>query len=176
MERLTEKIEDKYIERQERLSNGKIVGTKMCLNKLGEIEDLEERLQKYTTIDAISALKGLLCQYEPFEEKYMNHTENFMMRDYIEYNEKSYQLITVHKEKQKLYETTIFPVEKDVISGHEIYCCRMSFKESAYIKHKDILKNPEKYLSDKAIEAYFACKKCNEWCCTLCPYLPYKAW
>lgn len=43
MERLTEKIEDRYIERQERLSNGKIVGTKMCLKKLGELEDLEEQ-------------------------------------------------------------------------------------------------------------------------------------
>lgn len=68
MERLTDKIEDRYIERQERLSNGKIVGTKMCLRKLGEIEDLEERLQKYTTIDAISALKGLLSQYEAIEK------------------------------------------------------------------------------------------------------------
>ena len=68
MERLTMKIEDRYIERPERLSNGKIVGTKMCLQKLGEIEELEECLQKYTTIDAISALKGLLCQYESIEK------------------------------------------------------------------------------------------------------------
>lgn len=68
MERLTVKIEDRYIERPERLSNGKIVGTKICLRKLGEIEDLEERLQKYTTIDAISALKGLLSQYETIEK------------------------------------------------------------------------------------------------------------
>ena len=64
MERLTEKIEDRYIERQERLSIGKIVGTKMCLNKLGKIEDLEERLSKYVGIDAIGALTGLLIQYE----------------------------------------------------------------------------------------------------------------
>ena len=68
MERLTVKIEDHYIARPERLSNGKIVGDKMCLNKLGEIEDLEEHLQKYTTIDAVSALKGLLCQYEAIEK------------------------------------------------------------------------------------------------------------
>lgn len=64
MERLTVKIEDHYIERPERLSNGKIVGTKTCLNKLGKIEDLEERLNKYVSIDAIGALTGLLIQYE----------------------------------------------------------------------------------------------------------------
>lgn len=43
MERLTEKIEDHYIEKTERLSNGKIVGTRMCLNKLGAFEDAEEK-------------------------------------------------------------------------------------------------------------------------------------
>lgn len=43
MERLTEKIEDRYIARIERLSNGKIVGDKMCLNKLGELEDKQEQ-------------------------------------------------------------------------------------------------------------------------------------
>lgn len=42
MERLTERIEEHYIERQERL-NGKIVGKQMCLDKLGEYEDLEEQ-------------------------------------------------------------------------------------------------------------------------------------
>ena len=67
MERLTTKIDDRYIARLERLSNGKIVGDRMCLRKLGEIEDLEERLQKYTTIDAVSALKELLSQYEAIE-------------------------------------------------------------------------------------------------------------
>ena len=42
MERLTEKIEEHYIERQERL-NGKIVGKQMCLDKLGEYENLEDQ-------------------------------------------------------------------------------------------------------------------------------------
>lgn len=42
MERLTEKIEEHYIPRQERL-NGKIVGNRMCLDKLGEYENLEEQ-------------------------------------------------------------------------------------------------------------------------------------
>jgi len=43
MERLTEKVEDRYIARQARLSNGKIAGDKMCLNKLGELEDKQEK-------------------------------------------------------------------------------------------------------------------------------------
>lgn len=42
MERLTEKIEEHYIARQDRL-NGKIVGNQMCLDKLGEYENLEEQ-------------------------------------------------------------------------------------------------------------------------------------
>ena len=42
MERLTEKIEDRYIARLDRL-NGKIVGNQMCLNKLGEYENAEEK-------------------------------------------------------------------------------------------------------------------------------------
>lgn len=42
MERLTEKIEEHYIARQDRL-NGKIIGNQMCLDKLGEYENLEDQ-------------------------------------------------------------------------------------------------------------------------------------
>lgn len=43
MERLTFKVEDRfYIENPERV-NGKIVGTRRCLQKLGELEDLQEQ-------------------------------------------------------------------------------------------------------------------------------------
>lgn len=43
MERLTEKLSDgRYIARLERLNNGKVVGDKMCYEKLGKLEDLEE--------------------------------------------------------------------------------------------------------------------------------------
>ena len=42
MTRLTEKIEEHYIARQDRL-NGKIIGNQMCLDKLGEYENLEEQ-------------------------------------------------------------------------------------------------------------------------------------
>jgi len=57
MERLTFKVEDgNYIENPERV-NGKIVGTRSCLKKLGELEDLEEqgllvKLSKNETADA----------------------------------------------------------------------------------------------------------------------------
>lgn len=42
MERLTEKVGEHFIARQERL-NGKIVGNQTCLDKLGELEDAEEQ-------------------------------------------------------------------------------------------------------------------------------------
>ena len=42
MERLTEKWDEHFIARTERL-NGKIVGNQMCLDKLGALEDLEEQ-------------------------------------------------------------------------------------------------------------------------------------
>ena len=40
--RLTEKNDDHYIARQDRV-NGKIIGNQMCLDKLGELEDAEEQ-------------------------------------------------------------------------------------------------------------------------------------
>lgn len=93
-----------------------------------------------------------------------------MVKDIIKYNEKEYQLSTVYLEKMKIYETMIFPIENGLISGNEVYCNRtMDAFESRYV-HRDILDNLEKYLSDKAIERYFACKKCEEWCCTMCKY------
>lgn len=42
MERLTERIEGNYIARQDRV-NGKIIGNQQCLNKLGQLEDAEEK-------------------------------------------------------------------------------------------------------------------------------------
>lgn len=93
-----------------------------------------------------------------------------MVKDVIRYNEKEYQLSTVFLENMALFETMIFPIENGIVSGNEIYCFRtMDAGESKY-KHIDIYENAEKYLSDKAIEKYFACKKCEEWCCTMCPY------
>ena len=40
--RLTEKNDEHYIARQDRV-NGKIIGNQMCLDKLGELEDAEEQ-------------------------------------------------------------------------------------------------------------------------------------
>ena len=93
-----------------------------------------------------------------------------MVKDVIKYNKKDYQLSTVFLENMALFETMIFSIENGVVSGEEVYCFRtMDAGESKY-KHEDIYESPEKYLSDKAIEKYFACKKCEEWCCTMCQY------
>jgi hypothetical protein len=43
MERLTKKIDNIYVAKQIRMSNGDLVGNQRCLNKLGELEDLEEQ-------------------------------------------------------------------------------------------------------------------------------------
>lgn len=42
MGRLTERIEEHYIARQDRV-NGKIIGNQQCLDKLGRLEDAEEK-------------------------------------------------------------------------------------------------------------------------------------
>lgn len=43
MERLTKKIGDEYYSRFERLEDGTFAGVKSCIQKLGELEDLEEQ-------------------------------------------------------------------------------------------------------------------------------------
>ena len=93
-----------------------------------------------------------------------------MVKDIIKYNEKEYQLSTVFIENMSLFETMIFPIENRTVSGREVYCFRTVYASDSKYKHKDIYENPEKYLSDKAIEKHLTCKNCNEWCCTLCKY------
>lgn len=93
-----------------------------------------------------------------------------MVKDVIKYNEKEYQLSTVFLENMALFETMIFPIENGIVSGNEVYCYRTVNADASKDKHKDIYENTEKYLSDKAIEKYLACRKCHEWCCTMCKY------
>lgn len=93
-----------------------------------------------------------------------------MVKDIIKYNEKEYQLSSVFIEKMGLFETMIFPIENGIISGSEVFCYRTHYLELANEVYTRIKLYPEKYLSDKAIEKYFACKKCEEWCCTMCKY------
>ena len=93
-----------------------------------------------------------------------------MVKDIIKHNEKEYQLSTVFLKNMSLFETMIFPIENGIISGNEIYCYRTKDVGESKNKHAEIYENVEKYLSDKAIEKYLACRKCNEWCCTMCKY------
>lgn len=74
------------------------------------------------------------------------------MKNDIKYAGKSYQVSTI--ELQWGYETMIFPIIAGIISGDEIYKYRTCIKTGAINKHFDILKYPEKYVDDKAIEAY----------------------
>lgn len=93
-----------------------------------------------------------------------------MVKDIIQYNKKEYQLSTVFIEKMKLFETMIFPIENRIVSDNEVFCYRTSHIALANEIHIDIKTHPEKYLSDKAIEKYYACRKCKEWCCTMYQY------
>lgn len=93
-----------------------------------------------------------------------------MVKDIIQYNKKEYQLSTVFIEKMKLFETMIFPIKNGIVSGNEVYCFRTRDEGKSRYKHIDIYENVEKYLSDKVIEKYLACKNCHEWCCTMCKY------
>ena len=93
-----------------------------------------------------------------------------MVKDIIKHNEKEYQLSTVFMENVGLFETMIFPIENGIVSGNEVFCHRTSHIALANEVYTDIKTYPEKYLSDKAIEKYLACKNCYEWCCTMCKY------
>lgn len=42
MERLTEKVDNNYFPKQRRVDTGEYAGNKLCLDKLGKYEDLEE--------------------------------------------------------------------------------------------------------------------------------------
>lgn len=85
-----------------------------------------------------------------------------MIKDIIQYNGKEYKLSITFIEKIKLFEIMIFPIENGIVSNNEVCYFRTA--------NMDIYENIEKYLSDKAIEKYLACKKCHEWCCTMCKY------
>ena len=88
----------------------------------------------------------------------------------IEYNDKQYMLSMVYILKMKVFEIMLFPMKDDNVNNNEVFCYTIMSQKAASHRIKDILDYPEKYLCDEAIEAYLACKKCSEWCCTLCKY------
>lgn len=92
------------------------------------------------------------------------------LKTIIKHNNKQYMLSMVYISEMKVFEIMLFPIKDATIDNNEVFCYRTMFQEVASCKARDILDYPEKYLSDEAIEAYLACKKCGEWCCTLCKY------
>ena len=93
-----------------------------------------------------------------------------MIKDIIKYDNKEYQLSTIYIENMAIFETMIFPIENGKVSGKEVYCFRTLRANESKWKHTDIYEHPEKYVSNRAIEKYLACKKCDEWCCTMCKH------
>ena len=82
MSRLTERIEEHYIARQDRV-NRKIIGNQMCLDKLGEIEDLEEFIQSHSDVTVISILREYASNYQGYEERFLydNHIRSLSASD-----------------------------------------------------------------------------------------------
>lgn len=82
-----------------------------------------------------------------------------MIKDIIKYNGKEYQLSTINI--NGCFETMIFPIEKGIVSGNEVYMCRLYNARQSHNEHSDIYYHPEKYLSDEAIANYLKSKEEN---------------
>lgn len=80
-----------------------------------------------------------------------------MVKDILEYKGKKYQLSTVKLDG--FFETMIFPIEHEIVSGKEVYCFRTTEPGLSIDKHEDICEHPEKYLSEVAIKKYIKSKK-----------------
>lgn len=83
-----------------------------------------------------------------------------MVKDYIKYEGKEYQLSTVLLYDCE-FETMIFPIENGIVSGSEVYKFTTLKASESQRKHKDILDNVENYVSKEAIEKYL--KEKEEW-------------
>ena len=80
-----------------------------------------------------------------------------MVKDYITFNEKRYQLSTVYI--NGIFETMIFPIENGIISGSEVYREECYNAGQSHDIHKDIYYHPGKYLSEEAINEYLKSKE-----------------
>ena len=80
-----------------------------------------------------------------------------MIKDYIEYNDKKYQLSTIYNDYE--FKTMIFPIENGVVSGAEVYKFTTFNSSESKKKHRDIYENPEKYISNEAIKRYLESKE-----------------
>lgn len=76
-----------------------------------------------------------------------------MIKDYICFNNKKYQLSTIVVDGVT-FETMIFPMENGVVSGREVYCFRTSCIGETERKRADIWFHPEKYLAEEKIREY----------------------
>ena len=83
MERLTEKIDDHYVAKQRRLSNGEYAGIQLCLDKLGKYEDMDEEAKEHKFLIDIPAdgnciyiLGHRIPDFDDFE-KFCDYLLNF---------------------------------------------------------------------------------------------------
>lgn len=77
-----------------------------------------------------------------------------MIKDYIKYNDKEYQISTIMLVNYDMLETMVFPINNGIISGNEVYCFRTFSSSESQKKHADILYHPEKYLTEDVIKEY----------------------
>lgn len=77
--------------------------------------------------------------------------------DYIEYNNKVYQLSFFCV--NDTYELMVFPIENGVVSGNEVYCHRTTDFNNVMDLYNLILNNPSSYLNQKIIDEYLNSKE-----------------
>lgn len=82
---------------------------------------------------------------------------NKIVKDYIKYKNKEYQLSTIKNDSE--FETMVFPIKNGKISGNEVYKFTTFDAGESSDKHGDIYNNPEKYVSSEAIKKYLDSKE-----------------
>lgn len=82
------------------------------------------------------------------------------MREYIYYKNQKFVVDTRYLDNECCWETMIFRVEDVEINNNEVYIFRTFVPEEAMKKHSTIMRFPDRYVSEKAIQAYL--KKKNE--------------
>ena len=82
------------------------------------------------------------------------------MKDIIHdvYTGKKYQISTAWV-YDCYFETMIFPIENDMVSGNEVYKWESDTLEDAVDKHRDIKNRPQAYISEESIAKYIKLKE-----------------
>lgn len=77
-----------------------------------------------------------------------------MIRDIVKYNDKEYRVVTTYFPATNIRTTEVRLIENGLVTNEVVYHFVTTESSESQDKHKDILYNPEKYLSEVAIRKY----------------------